>query len=131
MILTITMFLTATFGLLLVALSIHTSLRRRKLLVAHGDAGDTELKHRIRAHGNFIENAPLLLIITGVLELAQAPQWSVAGIALAFLVARLVHVVGTLYGKGPMLRASAMVIQHTAMVIACLYLMVLVIWPAA
>jgi len=127
LILTITMFLTATFGLMLVALSTYTSLRRRKLLVAHGDAGDTDLKRRIRAHGNFIENAPFLLIMTGALEMAQAPQWSVAAIALAFLVARLIHAVGTLYGKGPMLRASAMVIQHVAMVVACVYLMILVI----
>ncbi len=127
MTLSITFFLTATFGLMLVALSTYTSLRRRKLLVAHGDAGDTELKHRIRAHGNFIENAPFLLIVTGALEMAMAPQWAVALLAVAFLVARLIHATGTLYGKGPALRATAMVIQHTATVIACLYLMFLVI----
>ncbi len=127
MTLSVTFFLTATFGFMLVALSIYTSLRRRELRVAHGDAGDEALKRRIRAHGNFIENAPFLLIVTGALEMATASQTTVALLALAFLVARLIHVTGTLYGKDATLRATAMVIQHAATVIACVTLMVIVI----
>ena len=39
--------------------SVQTSLRRAKLNTAFGDAGDETLRRRIRAHGNFIEYAPL------------------------------------------------------------------------
>lgn len=118
MYLSVTFLLTAAFAVMLVVLSVHTSLRRRALQVAHGDAGDEQLKRRIRAHGNFIENAPLLLIMVAALEIGLSPLWIVTAVAAVFLVARVLHVFGTLYAKGPTLRATAMVLQHTVMILA-------------
>ena len=62
----ITSILVGVCALLMVLLSLPVSLRRRKLKAARGDADDRLLGNLIRAHGNFIEYAPLGLIAVGL-----------------------------------------------------------------
>jgi len=64
----ITSLVAGVFALLLVSLSVQVSLRRAKMNTVFGDAGDKTLRRRIRAHGNFIEYAPLALIALGLVE---------------------------------------------------------------
>jgi uncharacterized membrane protein YecN with MAPEG domain len=70
-------------ALLLVPLSVQVSLRRAKMKTVFGDAGDT-LRRTIRAHGNFVEYAPLALIALGLMEYGGAASRlvSILGAAL-------------------------------------------------
>ncbi len=114
--LVVTSALAGLFALIMVPLSVQVSLRR----VALGDAagGDELLRRRIRAHGNFIEYAPLAVICVGLIEFGDAPQSLVLGLAGAFLISRVVHAAGMLYTSTPPLRAGAMLLQHAAFLVA-------------
>jgi uncharacterized membrane protein YecN with MAPEG domain len=98
----------------MVLLSAQTSLRRATIGVTHGDAGDETLRRRIRAHGNFIENAPLAIVVLAMVELSGAARTNVVILALLFLFARMIHAAGMLYTSGPALRAIGMFLQHAA-----------------
>ena len=113
----VTTALAGFFALMTVALSAPISLRRLALRVSYGDGGDDVLKRRIRAFGNFIEYAPLALIVLGLLELRHAPSGFVLGIAITLLLARLLHAWGMLYAtRAP--RALGITIQHLAFLVA-------------
>jgi uncharacterized membrane protein YecN with MAPEG domain len=125
----VTFFLTAVFALAMVGLSIYVSMWRRSLNVAFGDGNNDTLRRRIRAHANFVENAPILLILTGALEIGQVTQWVIGLIAIGFIVARVLHAFGTLFGRDARLRAVAMVLQHATTVVGAIYLIRLVVAP--
>jgi uncharacterized protein len=119
MTLTITSLLAGIFALLMVPLSLQVSMRRVKLEgISFGDGDDDILRRRIRAHGNFIEYAPTALISVALIEYAGGTNLLVIGLACAFLVSRILHAAGTLYTSTPTLRASGMLIQHAAFLIA-------------
>jgi len=92
--LTITAITAALLGLLLLALAIETVSKRLKLKAAFGDAEDPELIAATRSHGNLAEHAPIVLIMLGLLEYSGANTSLVAGLAIAFVVSRLAHVIG-------------------------------------
>ena len=73
----ITSLVAGVMALLLVPLSVQVSLRRAKMKTVFGDAGDETLRRRIRAHGNFIEYAPLALIALGLMAYGGAASWTV------------------------------------------------------
>lgn len=125
----VTAALAAAFALLTVVLSLQTSMRRMALKVTHGDAGDDTLRRRIRAHGNFIEYAPLAVILVLLVELTggASPRTTMA-LAVAMASARILHALGMLYMRGPAIRAAAMLMQHSAFVFAAL-LLVRRAWP--
>lgn len=125
----VTFFLTAVFALMLVALSTFVSMWRRALNVAFGDGNNDILRRRIRAHANFIENAPFLLIMTAALEIGQVTQWVVGLIAIGFMVARILHAFAILFGRDAKLRAAAMILQHFTTVTAAVFLILLVVAP--
>jgi len=93
----ITLISASLLGLLLVYLSyMVTNVRRRP---THGTAesdGD-DLNNAVRAHGNLIEYAPMMLILIGLLEQMQYNFYFVAGLAGTFVVARYMH--GLTFGK--------------------------------
>lgn len=63
-----------------------------KILV--GDGGNPRLIARMRAHLNFAEYAPIILILIGLIEFAKGTQlwlWVVAG---AFILGRVLHAFG-------------------------------------
>lgn len=122
MALPITSFLTGVLALLMTALSVQVSLRRRHLRVSVSDGGDETLRRRIRAHGNFVEYVPTALIAVGLVEFTGGTRWFVIGLAAAFLLSRVLHAAGMLYGSTPALRASGMLIQHAAFVVAGIWL---------
>jgi uncharacterized membrane protein YecN with MAPEG domain len=114
-----TLFLTGVFALMLVVLSMAVSLRRRDLRLAMGDGGDETLKRRIRAHGNFIESAPMMVLIVLGLEITHAvPGLFVWIFVAAFVLARALHALSS------SARPPAMLIQHAAMVIGGILLIV-------
>ncbi|MDP1931120.1 MAG: MAPEG family protein [Gammaproteobacteria bacterium] len=127
MTLQITSILTGLFSLMMVALSLQVSLRRRQLNVSAGDANDIVLRRRIRAHGNFIEYAPLMVLAVAIIEYNAGPRWLLAGLALAFLLSRVLHAIGMLTMEKPTLRAMGIVLQHAAFVVAGMWLLLSVL----
>jgi uncharacterized membrane protein YecN with MAPEG domain len=105
-------------ALLMVPLSLQISLRRAAVRATFGDGDDVTLRRRIRAHGNLIEYAPLALILLGLVEWNGAPVPAVWTLGVALLASRILHACGMLYFTSPAPRAAAMIVQHTAFVLA-------------
>ena len=67
---------------------------RSRERIVHGDGGDPLLMRRMRAHANFVENTPLLLVLVAAIELSgKGGRW-LAIVGALFMVARLAHVIG-------------------------------------
>jgi uncharacterized membrane protein YecN with MAPEG domain len=56
-----------------------------------GDGGNLLMLRRIRAHANFAEYVPLILLMMGFLELAGQPKWEIHVIGAMLLIGRLLH----------------------------------------
>lgn len=82
-------------GLLFFLLSLRVVQRRLAGKVPFGDGGDPALLERIRAHGNFAEHVPFLLLLMAGIELSaghhSAWLW---GAGAALLLARIAHAIG-------------------------------------
>ena len=116
------MVLAALFAIMIVLLGVPISLRRGKLKANHGDANDETLRRRIRAHGNFIEYAPLAVVVVGLLELSGTSRGVTLAVAVAFGASRVVHALGMLYTSGPAIRAGAMLVQNAAFITSAVFL---------
>jgi hypothetical protein len=90
----ITLILAGGLALVNLWLSIRVGQVRRSEKVGIGDGGNDRVIRRMRAHANFAENAPLILILVGLLEFAAGPSVWLGGAAAIFLVARVLHGVG-------------------------------------
>jgi uncharacterized protein len=76
----------AILGLLGAVLTINVIVNRVKTKVDTGDGGIAALAQAIRAQGNFVEQAPLALIVIGFAEAAGARAavvWALAGLLVA------------------------------------------------
>ncbi|WP_417514677.1 MAPEG family protein [Minwuia sp.] len=88
----ITMLYAGLTGLLLLVLSIRIiALRRGPSGPSLGDGGNPDLARRIRAHGNLVEYAPVILLMMALLESAGQPGWAIHAAGIALIVARLMH----------------------------------------
>ena len=87
----ISLALAAVFGLLHVIFTLRVGNYRFKSRISLGDGGDPEMRNRVRAHGNFIENVPIavLLILLNDLDGAQDNTLILMGSIL--LISRLTH----------------------------------------
>ena len=94
MILPITLTIAGAAAILNVWLSLRVSRLRRPLKIGVGDGGNEVLARRIRAHGNFAENVPLMLVLLGFVELATGGNLYLWGAAILFILARIAHVFG-------------------------------------
>jgi uncharacterized protein len=56
-----------------------------------GDGGNPILLRRIRAHGNFSEYVPFILLMIGVLELSHFSIYLLHALGITLVVARLLH----------------------------------------
>jgi len=90
----ITTTLAAVLALILIWLAWATIALRFKTRSTIGDGGNDDLQRAIRGHGNFIEYAPLALILIALLEYQNAPDSLVITLASVFAAARLAHPIG-------------------------------------
>ena len=77
-------------GLLAAALTLNVILNRVRSGVESGDGGAPGLMRALRAHGNFVEQAPIGLILIASAEAAGARALVVHILGVALLVARFV-----------------------------------------
>ncbi len=68
-------------------------------------AGDDETLDMVRGiHANLAENAPIAILLIGLLELANAHHWTLTGLAGLFLVSRVLHIIGMYQSQAGKLR---------------------------
>jgi uncharacterized protein len=101
----ITLTIAAGAALVNVWLMIRCGQARTKGGVSIGDGGDEFLIRRMRAHANFVESAPFVLILLAALEATRGTSNWLWGIGILFIVGRLAHGLGMdggALGKGRM-----------------------------
>ncbi|HWV11900.1 MAG TPA: MAPEG family protein [Sphingobium sp.] len=110
MLLPITLTLAAACALLNLWLATRCVRIRMAAKALHGDGGDPLLARRMRAHANFIEYAPIVLILFALIELALgSPLWLWIA-ACAFIVGRVAHPFGMDADKPTLWRAAGILL---------------------
>lgn len=102
----ITLTMAAAAALINLWLSIRVGRVRVSQKVNVGDGGNEMVIRRMRAHSNFIENTPFVLILIAALELAGWGQIWLLAVGVTYMVARLAHgfgMDGGALGKGRMI----------------------------
>jgi uncharacterized protein len=90
----ITLTIAAGAALVNVWLMIRCGQARTKGKISIGDGGDEFLIRRMRAHSNFVESAPFVLILIAAIEATQgSPNW-LWYVGIAFIAGRLAHGLG-------------------------------------
>ncbi|WP_339692904.1 MAPEG family protein [uncultured Parasphingorhabdus sp.] len=107
MILPITLTVAGAAALINIWLMIRVGQVRSSEKVSIGDGGNENVIRRMRAHSNYIESAPFVLLLVGAIELASTTSptwlWIVSGL---YLLGRIAHGVGMddgKFGKGRMI----------------------------
>lgn len=88
-----TLLFAAIFGFLHVIFTLRVGGYRFRSKISLGDGGDKELRNRIRAHGNFIENVPIALVLLLLNDLNGLPVSTLMILGLVLLVSRVLHYV--------------------------------------
>ena len=101
---TITTFAAGLQGIVFTALSLMVVAERSRTRVNLGsgetpeaaspDARATKLYMAVRAHGNFAEYVPLILVLTALIEIHTGPTLLVKCLAFGLVLARLLHPIG-------------------------------------
>ena len=90
----VTLALAALCALLNLWLSMRVGQARRAEGMSIGDGGNDRVIRRMRAHANFAENAPLVLILALAIELSIGQSPWLWGAAALFVLARVGHGLG-------------------------------------
>lgn len=110
--LSITLTIAGAAALLNIWLSVRVSQLRARHKVSIGHGGNEQVETRMRAHANFIEYAPLFLILLGLVELARGSQTWLWVAAIAFVLGRLAHAFGMDRPAPNLLRIGGMVLTY-------------------
>jgi uncharacterized membrane protein YecN with MAPEG domain len=116
MILTTTLSAAAAAALINFWLMIRCSSVRMSARIIHGDNGNSLMLKRMRAHANFIESAPLVLILIGAIELAGKGGLWLSLVAGVFLLARVAHPIGMDRDNANPLRAGGVTITMLTLI---------------
>jgi len=87
----ITVLFIGLFALLQVPLTVLVGYRRVQTDIQFFDGGDLVLLRRMRAHGNFTETVPIVLLAMAGAEFSGAPHWALWAGGLSLLVGRCMH----------------------------------------
>lgn len=93
-VLPITLTIAAAAAVLHIWLAGRVSAVRNSQKVSIGDGGNDALIRRMRAHANYGENLPVVLILLALLELAGGDPRILWGAAILFVIARILHAFG-------------------------------------
>lgn len=124
MFLPITMTIGAAAALLNVWLMVRCGQARGKTAVSVGDGGNEFMARRMRAHANFVESAPFVLILIGALELAGSMTDRLWSVGIIYIIARIAHMFGMEGGalaKGRFLGALFTLIILASLAVMALY----------
>src|SRR5882724_7128937 len=92
------------FGLMSIAVAFPPGMMRGRLNISVGDGGNKDWLLAMRRHANFVEWAPLALILIALLEMNIAPKLPIHILGAALVMARASHALSvrgdTLAGPG-------------------------------
>jgi hypothetical protein len=89
-------------ALLMFGLALNVGLRRgAQKQLQPGDTGDAMLTRAIRAHANFAEYAPLVLLLLLGIALRDGPALWLHAVGAGFTIGRVFHVFGMMMDKHP------------------------------
>lgn len=108
--LNITLWFIGLFAVIQVPLTMMVGLRRAETRIGFLDGGDKTLLRRMRAHGNYVENVPMVILVLAAAEWCGTPAWALWSAGGLMLAGRLLHVVAMLKGAGAVPRASSMML---------------------
>jgi hypothetical protein len=97
----VTLATAGALGLVYLVLSVRVVRGRFTNRVSLGDGGQPVMQRRIRAHGNFGEYVPFLLILMALLEASGASHVILAGAGIALVIGRISHAIGIEIPKAP------------------------------
>ena len=103
MILPVSLCMAAASAVLAIWLMIRVGQVRSSEKVSVGDGGNEKVIRRMRAHANFVEQAPFALALVGLLELAGKGGAWLPYVAAIFILGRIAHAFGMEpdgFGKG-------------------------------
>jgi uncharacterized membrane protein YecN with MAPEG domain len=120
-ILPITLTIAAAGAVLLIWLAARVSRLRRGYKISVGDGGNEALLRRIRAHGNYVENMPIALLLLALLELAGGDSRILWAAGILFILSRIVHAFGMDQTSPSRLRVLGMMGSTLALVILAAY----------
>lgn len=111
----VTLLFIGVFAVIQVPLTVMVGYRRTQTNIQFFDCGDQVLLRRMRAHGNFTETVPIVLLAMAAAELSGAPHWALWAGGLSLLIGRSMHA-AILIAKGWGLpRAIGMVLTFVPM----------------
>nr|WP_294556346.1 MAPEG family protein [uncultured Rhodopila sp.] len=84
----------AVLALIFLALSARVLAGRFAFNIYYGDGGDERLIRRMRAHANFAEFVPLILILSALLEARATSRFTIHALLLPLVIARALHPFG-------------------------------------
>jgi len=119
----ITILYAGLIGLLLLVLSVRViAIRRQPDGPSLGDGGNKVMTRRIRAQGNLVEYAPMILIMMGLLESAGQSAIALHIMGIALVVGRAMHGYALSISGGSVFgRVGGMVLTLTVLVVASLW----------
>jgi uncharacterized membrane protein YecN with MAPEG domain len=112
--------ITLTFAGAAAILHIWLAARVSRMRVAHkvsiGDGGAEPLVRRMRAHANYGENMPIVLIMIGLIELAGGDPRILWAAGIIFILARILHGFGMDQPHPSRLRAIGMIANSLVLI---------------
>ncbi|QNE33044.1 MAPEG family protein [Sphingomonas sp. NBWT7] len=110
MLLPVTLVIAAACAVVNIWLAMRLVRGRLKGKVMVGDGGDQAMQAGMRAHANFIEYTPIVLILLALIELARGPLVALWIIGALYVLARIAHPLGMTRGAPNPLRAGGAVV---------------------
>ncbi|MDH5447032.1 MAG: MAPEG family protein [Gammaproteobacteria bacterium] len=90
----VTSFTALPLGMLMIGLAYRVATLRIRNKIGIGVGSNRTLAKAREAHGNAVENIPLMLFLLAIAELQNANTWLLAGLAGVFVIARLMNASG-------------------------------------
>ncbi len=87
----ITILFIGLFALIQIPLTVMVGFRRVQTGIQFFDGGDQALLRRMRAHANFTETVPMVLIAMAAAEVSSSPHWALWAGGISLLAGRLMH----------------------------------------
>jgi uncharacterized protein len=94
MLLPTTLCLAAAAALINIWISMRVGRMRHAAKISVGDGGNEMLIRRMRAHANFVENTPLVLILLAAIELSNKGGTWLAVVGAVYMLGRACHALG-------------------------------------
>ncbi len=127
MILPITLTIAGAAALLNIWLARRVGQMRLTHKVSIGDGGNDALIARMRAQANFIEYTPFVLILIGLIELAEGSRIWLWIVGVVYILARIAHGFGMDRPRPDPLKLRMIGIVATALILAGLALYAIVL----